>query len=154
MILKVLKCTCIHCSKLLINKDSSQVKDLMKKSNKTRWNEIYQLSQKINRCGQENDCGCGAKQPDKLKLDGMDGISAVWSKLDVEDNTQKTQLLSVEKVKEIFERMTDEDVNILGFSDTWCRPEWMICSAFAIPPPSVRPSVKQDDLKEWMMILS
>ena len=145
MILKVLKCTCIHCSKLLINKDSSQVKDLMKKSNKTRWNEIYQLSQKINRCGQENDCGCGSKQPDKLKLDGMDGISAVWSKLDIEDNTQKTQLLSVEKVKEIFERMTDEDVNILGFSDTWCRPEWMICSAFAIPPPSVRPSVKQDD---------
>ena len=89
MIIKVLKCTCIHCSKLLINKDSSQVKDLMKKSNKTRWNEIYQLSQKINRCGQENDCGCGAKQPDKLKLDGMDGISAVWSKLDVEDNTHE-----------------------------------------------------------------
>ena len=43
----------------------------------------------------------------------------------------KTQLLSVEKVKEIFERMTDEDVNIIGFSDTWCRPEWMICSVFA-----------------------
>ena len=27
----------------------------------------------------------------------------------------------------------------------WCRPEWMICSVFPIPPPSVRPSVKQDD---------
>ena len=145
MVLKVLKCTCIHCSNLLIDKDSPQVKDLMKKSNKTRWNEIYQLSQKITRCGQETDCGCGAKQPDKLKLDGMDGISAVWSKLDIEDSSQKTQLLTVEKVKEIFERIKDEDVNILGFSDVWCRPEWMICSVFSIPPPSVRPSVKQDD---------
>jgi DNA-directed RNA polymerase II subunit RPB1 len=145
MILKVLKCTCIHCSNLLINKDSPKIKALMKKSNKTRWNEIYQLSQKINRCGQETDCGCGAKQPDKLKLDGMDGISAVWSKLDIEDSSQKTQLLTVEKVKEIFERIKDEDVNILGFSDVWCRPEWMICSVFSIPPPSVRPSVKQDD---------
>ena len=145
MIMKVLKCTCIQCSNLLINKESPKIKDLLKKSNKTRWNEIYQLSQKINRCGQETDNGCGAKQPDKLKIEGMDGISAVWSKLDIEDSSKKTQLLSVEKVKEIFERITDEDVNILGFSDIWCRPEWMICSVFSIPPPSVRPSVKQDD---------
>ena len=145
IILKILKCTCIHCSNLLINKESPYIADLMKKSNKTRWNEIFNLSQKVSRCGQETDCGCGAKQPDKLKLEGMDGISAIWSKLDIEDSSQKTQLLSVERVKEILERITDEDVNILGFSDLWCRPEWMICSVFSIPPPSVRPSVKQDD---------
>ena len=30
----------------------------------------------------ENDDGCGAKQPDKIKLEGMDGITAVWKKLD------------------------------------------------------------------------
>jgi DNA-directed RNA polymerase II subunit RPB1 len=143
-VLKILKCTCIQCSKLLINKDSPQIKNLMKKSSKMRWNEIYILSQKITRCGQETDDGCGAKQPDKLKLEGMDGIHAIWTKLDA-DNTSKTHLLFIEKVKEIFEGITDEDVNILGFSDLWCRPEWLICSVFPIPPPSVRPSVKQDD---------
>tara|TARA_B100000427_G_scaffold329798_1_gene347843 strand:+ start:1586 stop:6136 length:4551 start_codon:yes stop_codon:yes gene_type:complete len=144
LILKILKCTCIQCSKLLVNKESSTIKNLMKKSNKYRWNEIYNLSQKITRCGQETDDGCGAKQPDKLKLEGMDGIFAVWNKLDV-DKSVKTQLLLTEKVKEIFERMTDEDINILGFSELWCRPEWLICSVFPIPPPAVRPSVKQDD---------
>ena len=140
---KILKCTCLQCSKLLINKDSAQVKDLMKKPSKVRWNEIYNLSQKINRCGQETDDGCGARQPDKLKLDGMDGISVIWNKLD--NDTTKSQKLTIEKVKEVFERISDEDVNILGFSDTWCRPDWLICSVFSIPPPSVRPSVKQDD---------
>tara|TARA_Y100000590_G_C15743619_1_gene1021204 strand:+ start:347 stop:4927 length:4581 start_codon:yes stop_codon:yes gene_type:complete len=142
---KVLKCCCIQCSKLLVNKDSPKIKDLMKKTNKFRWSEIYELSQKITRCGQETEDGCGAKQPDKIKVEGMDGIFAVWNKLEVEEDSMKTQHLSIEFVKGILERITDEDVNILGLSDLWCRPEWMICSVFPIPPPSVRPSVKQDD---------
>ena len=142
---KVLKCTCIQCSKLLINKESPKVSYLMKKSNKVRWAGIYELSQKITRCGQETEDGCGAKQPDKIKAEGMDGIYAIWNKLDVDDASMKTQHLSVEQVKSILEKISDEDINILGFSDLWCRPEWMVCSVFPIPPPSVRPSVKQDD---------
>ena len=145
IILKILKCTCLQCSKLLVNKDSPQIKNLMKKSNKYRWQEIYNLSQKISRCGQETDDGCGAKQPDKLKLDGMDGISAVWNKLDTDEKGSTSQHLAIENVQEIFERMTDEDIQILGFSEMWCRPEWMICSVLSVPPPAVRPSVKQDD---------
>ena len=26
----------------------------------------------------------------------------------------------------------------------WSRPEWMICQTIAVPPPSVRPSVKHN----------
>ena len=135
---KILRCTCIQCSKLLVNKESAQVKTLLKKNNKVRWAEIYALSQKINRCGQETDDGCGAKQPDKIKVEGMD-LVASWKELG------KTQHLIVEQVKSIFERITDEDVNVLGFSESWCRPEWFICSVFPVAPPSVRPSAKQDD---------
>ena len=91
------------------------------------------LYQKIDRCGQENGEGCGAKQPEKLKLDGVNGLYAVW---DV-DGEQKTQHLTVEEVKTIFEKITDEDINILGFSETWCRPEWLILSVFPVPPPSI-----------------
>ena len=53
---------------------------------------------KITRCGQETDDGCGAKQPDKLKLEGMDGIYAVWSKLDV-DKSVKTQYFKLKKLE-------------------------------------------------------
>ena len=142
---KILKCVCLQCSKLLINKDSPLVKNLLKKSSKVRWNELYTLSQKIKRCGQETEDGCGAKQPDKLKLNSVDGIQAVWNSLDLENVEAKNQMLKVDQVKKILEKITDEDVNILGFSDSWCRPEWLICSVLPVPPPSVRPSVKQGD---------
>jgi len=142
---KILKCVCLQCSKLLIDKDSPLVKNLMKKPNKVRWNDLYTLSQKINRCGQQTEDGCGAKKPDKLKLNGVDGIQAVWSSLELENPDAKNQMLKVDQVKKIFEKITDEDINILGFSDTWCRPEWLICSVLPVPPPSVRPSVKQGD---------
>ena len=69
----------------------------------------------------------------------------MWDKLDVNEQEAKTQKLTVENIKTIFERITDEDTNILGFSDIWCRPEWLICTVLPIPPPAVRPSVKQDD---------
>ena len=42
-------------------------------------------------------------------------------------------------------RISDEDVEFMGFSPSFSRPDWMICSnVLAVPPPSVRPSVKMD----------
>jgi DNA-directed RNA polymerase II subunit RPB1 len=52
--------------------------------------------------------------------------------------------LTPEIVLKIFKKITDEAVNFMGFSSIWSRPEWMICQTFAVPPPSVRPSVKHD----------
>ena len=138
---KILKCVCFRCSKLRINKEDIKIKQLFKKPPKIRWNEIYQESSKIVRCGQNNNDGCGCLQP-SYKLDGIDGIKAVWEKVADENIVQH---LKVEQVKEIFEKITDEDCKLLGFSELWCRPEWLICSVLPIPPPAVRPSVKQDD---------
>ena len=47
-------------------------------------------------------------------------------------------------VLKIFRRISDDDVNFMGFSPIWSRPDWMICQVMAVPPPSVRPSVKHD----------
>ena len=44
----------------------------------------------------------------------------------------------------LFKKVSDEDVNFMGFSNIWARPEWMVCQVFAVPPPSMRPSVKHD----------
>jgi DNA-directed RNA polymerase beta' subunit len=33
----------------------------------------------------------------------------------------------------------------MGLSRHWCRPDWMICSVLAVPPPQMRPSVVQDN---------
>ena len=136
-VLKVLKCCCYKCSKLLIDRESEVSKLLYRKSNKVRWTEVYNLCSKIKTCGQETVDGCGAVQPKNYKLDGILGIFAHWE--------ETKELLNVETVQNIFERISDEDSHFMGFNENWCRPEWLLCSVLPVPPPSVRPSVKQDN---------
>ena len=77
------------------------------------------------------------------KVDGINGIMIKW-KGDVGGET-KTKIVDIEYIKQLLENITDEDSNFIGFSSQWCRPEWLICSILPVPPPSVRPSVKQDN---------
>jgi DNA-directed RNA polymerase II subunit RPB1 len=49
-----------------------------------------------------------------------------------------------EMMLKIFKKISDEDVNFMGFSPIWSRPEWMVCQVLAVPPPQVRPSIKHD----------
>ena len=142
---KILTCVCLNCSKLLINKDDDIIENIMKKPPKARFNELYNLSQKITRCGDENVDGCGYKQPAKYKISPMEGIQATWKDLQGVSSDTTKQLLQIEQVKMVFEKITDEDCKYLGLSELWCRPEWLICSCLPVPPPAVRPSVKQDN---------
>ena len=148
---KILSCVCLNCSKLLLNKDDELVQNILKKPPKTRFEMLYNLSQKVKRCGDGengNLDGCGYKQPDKYKIVAMKGIDAVWTKLVIDDSNSssiKKQNLQIEQIKTVFEKITDEDCKYMGLSEMWCRPEWLICSCLPVPPPSVRPSVKQDN---------
>jgi len=141
IVIKILKCICFRCSKLLINLDDPIIETILKKDKKDRWQELYNIASKISRCGEETEDGCGCKQPDRYKIDGPNGIQAIWKDLD--GGGLQKQIISAEYIKSLFERITDRDSNSLGFSSTWCRPEWLICSVLPIPPPAVRPSVKQ-----------
>ena len=42
-ILKIVRCVCVKCSKLLIDKESEICKLISKKSSKIRWSEVYNL---------------------------------------------------------------------------------------------------------------
>ncbi len=145
-IIKILKCTCYKCSKLLISKE--KYKNILHGlDNHARWNKIYKLASKINRCGDDTDDGCGYKQPSKIKKEGLATLYAEWENIKSIDtvNSEKLSIkLSPEIVLKIFRRMCDDDIKFLGFSPVFSRPEWMICKVLAIPPPAVRPSVKHD----------
>ena len=47
-------------------------------------------------------------------------------------------------VLKLFKKISDEDVNFMGWSSVWSRPEWMVCTVFPVAPPAMRPSVKHD----------
>jgi DNA-directed RNA polymerase II subunit RPB1 len=83
------------------------------------------ISSKIKRCGEQTEHGCGCKQPDKIKLDGMASIYAIWDNIEVSDERKPKIVITNLRLK-MFKRITDDDINFMGFSSTWSRPEWMI----------------------------
>ncbi len=153
-IMKILKCVCFKCSKLLISKE--QHTQVYQMNSYHRWDYVYPLCQKVKRCGELTENGCGCKQPDKIKLDGMSTINAIWENLvnegvnsaavteSKDGKSNYTMKLTAEIVLKIFKRISDEDVEFMGFSATWSRPDWMICQVLPVAPPAVRPSVKMD----------
>ena len=144
-ILKVLRCVCIKCSKLLINKDAYN--SFLEMSNEKKWNSVFAIASKVKRCGDNTHEGCGCKQPIKIKKEGLSTIFAEWEIKDTSDpeSTGNVNMkLTPEMVLKIFRRISDEDVNFMGFSSIFSRPDWMICQVLAVPPPAVRPSVKHD----------
>ena len=146
LVLNILRCVCIRCSKLLIDKEHH--KDISKRRGEARWRAILNACSNMTRCGQDIEDGCGARQPDKYKRDGIARVVAEWMNMEGPEQTKGTpvsQVLEVEYVLRLFRRITDEDVDFMGFNRFWCRPDWMICTTLAVPPPQVRPSVIQDN---------
>jgi len=143
-VIKILRCCCVKCSKLLISKEKH--KELLTLLPDERWGQVFALASKIKRCGESTDNGCGCKQPNKIKKENLATLIAEWDNVDTgsEDTGKISIKLTPEKVIKLFRRISDENISFMGFSPTWSRPEWMICQTLAIPPPAVRPSVKHD----------
>jgi DNA-directed RNA polymerase II subunit RPB1 len=147
-VVDVLGCVCIRCSKLLVDKNLH--KNVLKKRGEARWRDVKTLCGNIGRCGQDTEDGCGARQPTRYVREGIAGarIVAEWENLDApskEKGPKTQQVLEVEYILQLFRAITDEDVDFMGFSRYWCRPDWMICTVMPIPPPQVRPSVVQEN---------
>jgi len=150
-IVKILKCVCIQCSKLLISKEAHR--QFMKLSPDERWIQVSQLAMKVKRCGEDTEDGCGCLQPKKIhRKDGFAKLYAEWEKSVEGEETAAEESgdnnvvlkLTPEVVLKIFRRISDEDVEFMGFSPVFSRPDWMICQVLAVPPPAVRPSVKME----------
>jgi len=148
-VIKILRCICFKCSKLLISKEKYE-NILRNYTYEERWNAIFQLSSKVKRCGDESEDGCGCKQPCKIKKEGLASLFAEWDNLNSSEASEENKdeklniKLQPEMVIRMFRRISDEDVSFMGFSPIFSRPDWMICQVLAVPPPSVRPSVKHD----------
>jgi len=148
---KILKCVCYRCSKLLVspkttNNDLQQ--DMQKimaiKDNQMRWNAYFKLcnlTNKVKCCGDDGTIGCNAKQPSKYNKDGPMKIVAEWK-----DGTEKNVTeFTAEDILRIFKRISEEDMEIMGFNPLWNRPEWMITTVLPVPPPAVRPSIIEEN---------
>lgn len=159
---KLLRCVCYRCSRVLVPTDilvdlPEGATDLQKrlrndvkrahtlKSMKKRWDIMQTVCSNVKNCP-----GCNAKQPTKLSRTAEMKIIAEWK--EKEQPTIEREY-TAEDVLRIFERMTETEMEALGFNPLWNRPENMIISVLAVPPPAVRPSIieesgarREDDL--------
>ena len=149
---KILRCVCYRCSALLIDPEDPEIcKIINKKINRQKkFDLIYKLSSgKFKTCGSSNTLnGCGAKQPHKVQKENIGRIIMSWNDKDIvnteENEKEKKVEFLAEDVLNILKRVSDQDGRILGFSPEITRLESLICTVFPVPPPSVRPSVKND----------
>ena len=144
-ILKILRCVCIKCSKLKISKEN--YKQALKLKSDERWNYVFKLASVVGRCGEDSEDGCGCLQPKKIRKEGLATLFAEWDNIDglTDDDKEKLNMkLTPEIVLKILRRISDDDVNFMGFSPVFSRPDWMVCQVLAVPPPAVRPSIKMD----------
>jgi DNA-directed RNA polymerase II subunit RPB1 len=145
-VLKIIKCVCFKCSKLLISKE--KYKHFLKMTSEERWDMVFSLANKVKRCGEDTNDGCGCVQPKKIRKEGLATIFAEWENTLEQEGEEANENIVIkitpEMMIKIFKRISDEDVHFMGFSPVWSRPNWMICEVMAVPPPAVRPSVKHD----------
>ena len=154
MVLKVLKCVCWRCSKCLLNIEDPAVQEILRKTkSKGRFLAVYNWCQKYGKnclCsevdGKSKHDGCGIVQPTRYLVPKRekDGVAKVYAEFKEQSKDNVRKFISVEKVLSILKRVTNDDVELLGLSPKYSRPDWMICTVLPVPPPHVRPSVRQD----------
>lgn len=163
-ILKILRCVCFHCSKLLVDPNDAKMLDIIKKTrgqNRRRLGFVFDICKGQKLCrGSENPNGdemsikytggCGRVQP-KYRRSGLD-VSIEWKEAP-EENQEKKSKLSAERVLSIFKAISDDTCRLLGMDPRQSRPDWMIITVLPVAPMCVRPSVlvfgtarSQDDL--------
>lgn len=140
-IMDIAKCICIKCSALLLDKDKYVA--LLELPAEKRWKQVFHICNKsIHTCG-EGKAGCGCRQPTRFKLTGTATVTAEWSAKS-KSGTASSVKMTPELFIKLFTAISDDDVAFMGFSPIWSRPEWMICTTLAVPPPSMRPSVQYE----------
>jgi DNA-directed RNA polymerase beta' subunit len=151
-VLKLLRCVCFHCSKLLTHesRDSRARNALKLRTPSARLRAFTMICQDKKVCegGDDLDAtqlaeagggGCGNNQP-KITKTGLKFFYEYPS--DVKDESLRgKQPLEAQHVYNILKRISDSDCEKLGLNAHWARPDWMINVALPVPPPSVRPAV-------------
>ncbi|KAG2066729.1 DNA-directed RNA polymerase II, subunit 1 [Suillus decipiens] len=91
--------------------------------------------------------GCGHIQP-AIRKEGLKLFVQYKRPKDEDEDVKSMQpdkrLITPSEVYTTFKKMSDSDLHLIGLSDEYARPEWMILTVMPVPPPPVRPSIAVD----------
>jgi DNA-directed RNA polymerase II subunit RPB1 len=158
---KILCCVCFRCSNLLVNVDEMYAKKTLSKKapRQKRFEQVYKACKKGAVCTH-----CGTAQPTKITKENVGHFVLHWKEgmapqvdgaVDgaadaapeapaVDDPLANQRKFFADDLLPILSRINEKDAEAMGFNKQFNRPEWMICTTFPVPPPAVRPSVRND----------
>ena len=149
-IYKVLSTTCRSCGRILLTdedveaygKRRGEEKRLFGKVNDETSKEIVKQAKKYKRFKECPHCGMVQSNIKFTKptsfLEVEQEEIAVEEEAVVEDVSRR---LTPNMIREWFERIPDEDLELMDFEPGVARPEWMILQVLPVPPVDVRPSI-------------
>ncbi|QLG50113.1 DNA-directed RNA polymerase subunit A' [Natrinema halophilum] len=70
---------------------------------------------------------------------------AIETALDIDLTEEDTNKLMPSDIRDWFENIPDEDIEVLGINPERSRPEWMILTVLPVPPVTARPSITLDN---------
>ncbi|EFQ98500.1 DNA-directed RNA polymerase II subunit RPB1 [Nannizzia gypsea CBS 118893] len=161
---KLLETVCHNCGKIKANASDQKYLDALRfRDPKKRFDAIWRLSKDILVCEadppEDDDPfakesskpvqghgGCGNVQP-QVRKEGIT-LMGTWKPSKMRDMMDDNEIQQPEKKQitpqmalTIFRNISEEDVRLMGLSNDYARPEWMVITVLPVPPPPVRPSV-------------
>ena len=130
----LLDATCRNCGRLLHPDDRiARIKLRIERTRKLLGTVPDDLYKRVLREAKSKECPrCGAPQY-KIEFTKPTTFHEI-----LEEGAQR---LTPSMIREKFERITDEDLELIGFNPKSARPEWMILQVLPVPPVYVRPSI-------------
>ncbi|KAL6301005.1 beta and beta-prime subunits of DNA dependent RNA-polymerase [Sparassis latifolia] len=162
---KILECICVNCGRLKADSSDTTFADKIRhiRDPKARMQAVWAYCKgkmicesdepKEDNDGMENDepkkghGGCGATQP-LIRKEGLKLFVQYKRSKDEDEEVKSLQpdkrLFPPHEVYTALKKISDSDLHLLGLSDEYARPEWMILTVMPVPPPPVRPSIAVD----------
>ncbi|KAI0809109.1 beta and beta-prime subunits of DNA dependent RNA-polymerase [Irpex lacteus] len=161
---KILECICVNCGRLKADTSDSAFADKIRhvRDPKARMQVVWNYCKGKMVCepdepkeedGADGDepkrghGGCGAAQP-QIRKEGLKLFVQYKRSKDDDEEVKSLQpdkrLFPPHEVYTALKKMSDSDLHLLGLSDEYARPEWMILTVLPVPPPPVRPSIAVD----------
>ncbi|PCH33167.1 RNA polymerase II large subunit [Wolfiporia cocos MD-104 SS10] len=162
---KILECICVNCGRLKVNSSDVAFADKIKhvRDPKARMQTVWQNCKGKMNCEadepkdegdhleseepKKGHGGCGATQP-LIRKEGLKLFVQYKRSKDEDEEVKSLQpdkrLFPPHEVYTALKKISDADLHMLGLSDEYARPEWMILTVMPVPPPPVRPSIAVD----------
>ena len=143
MIQKIALLVCLNCSNFYL---SDEEIDAIEKVHAgfDRFNQLREVTSDFKKNAKSSKvcrhCGTAIVK----KIEKKEG-SVATLRASISGESEDMIPLHVEMILRAFQRITDRNVERMGFNPKFSRPDWMICTVLSVPPLTVRPSVVMDD---------